>query len=71
MVKIPAAQSILNCSGASPDATKKVAVLVTRASCSGASHSSDLKAIGPKVNGLKEVCTARTPTKTEYSFKGM
>ena len=35
-----AALSILNSSGASLGATKKVAALVARASCSGASHSS-------------------------------
>ena len=47
MVKIlavlVAALSILNSSGASPGATEKVAALVARATCSGASHSSDLK----------------------------
>ena len=31
---------MLNSSGASPDATKKVAAQVARATCSGASHSS-------------------------------
>ena len=36
-----AALSILNSSGASPGATEKVAALVARATCSGASHSSD------------------------------
>ena len=45
MVKIlaalVAALSILNSSGPSPGATKKVAALVARATCSGASHSSD------------------------------
>ena len=48
MVKILAAPvaalvaelSILNSIGASPCATKKVAALVARASCSGSSHSS-------------------------------
>ena len=35
-----AALSILNSSGASPGATKKVAALVARASCSGATHCS-------------------------------
>ena len=40
MVKILAALSILNSSGASSDATEKVAALVARATCSGASHSS-------------------------------
>ena len=44
MVKIlaalVAALSILNSSGASPGATEKVAALVERATCSGASHSS-------------------------------
>ena len=40
MVKILAALSILNSSGASPGATKKAAALVARATCSGASHSS-------------------------------
>ena len=35
-----AALSILNSSGASPGATEKVAALVARATCSGASHSS-------------------------------
>ena len=44
MVKIlaalVAALSILNSSGASPGATEKVAALVARATCSGASHSS-------------------------------
>ena len=44
MVKIlaalVAAVSILNSSGASPGATEKVAGLVARATCSGASHSS-------------------------------
>ena len=40
MVKILAALSILNSSGASPGATEKVAALVARATCSGASHSS-------------------------------
>ena len=44
MVKIlaalVAALSILNSSGASPGATEKVAALVGRATCSGASHSS-------------------------------
>ena len=40
VVKILAALSILNSSGASPVATKKVAAVVARASCSGASHSS-------------------------------
>ena len=39
MVKILAALSILNISSASPGATKKVAALVARASCGGASHS--------------------------------
>ena len=44
MVKIQAALvaalSILNTSGATPGATEKVAALVARATCSGASHSS-------------------------------
>ena len=40
MVKIPESLSILNSSGASPGATEKVATLVARATCSGASHSS-------------------------------
>ena len=44
MVKIlaalVAALSILNSSGASPGATKKVAALVVVVTCSGASHSS-------------------------------
>ena len=40
MVKIVAALSILNSSGASPGYTKKAFALVARASCSGASHSS-------------------------------
>ena len=44
MVKIlaalVAALSILNSSGASPGATEKLAALVARATCSGASHSS-------------------------------
>ena len=44
MVKIlaalVAALSILNSSGVSPGATEKVAALVARASCGGASHSS-------------------------------
>ena len=40
MVKILAALSILNSSGASPGATENVAALVARATCSGASHSS-------------------------------
>ena len=48
MVKIlaalVAALSILNSSGASPGATEKVAALVARATCSGASHSSAHKA---------------------------
>ena len=35
-----AALSILNSSGASPGGTEKVAALVARATCSGASHSS-------------------------------
>ena len=35
-----AALSILNSSGANPGATEKVAALVARATCSGASHSS-------------------------------
>ena len=39
MVKILAALSILNSSGASPNATEKVTALVARATCSGASHS--------------------------------
>ena len=47
MVKIlaalVAALSILNSSGASPGATKKVAAIVARATCSGASHSSDYR----------------------------
>ena len=47
MVKIPAALvaalSILNSSGASPGATERVAALVARATCSGASHSSVYK----------------------------
>ena len=41
VVKILAALSILNSNGASPGATKKVAALVARATCSCASHSSD------------------------------
>ena len=46
MVKIPAALSILNSSGASPGTTKKVAAVIacascSRASCSVTSHSSD------------------------------
>ena len=45
MVKILAALSILNSSGASPGATKKVAALVARATCSGGSHSSDYQLI--------------------------
>ena len=40
MIKILAALSILNSSGASPGATEKVAALVARATCNGASHSS-------------------------------
>ena len=44
MVKIlatlVAALSILNSSGASPGATEKVAALIARTTCSGASHSS-------------------------------
>ena len=40
VVIILAALSILNSSGASPGATEKVAALVARATCSGASHSS-------------------------------
>ena len=44
MVKIlavlVAVLSILNSSGANPGATEKVAALVARATCSGASHSS-------------------------------
>ena len=40
MVKILAALSILNSSGANPGATEKVAALVARATCSSASHSS-------------------------------
>ena len=40
MVKILAALSILNSSGTSPGTTEKVAALVARATCSGASHSS-------------------------------
>ena len=44
MVKIlaalVAALSILNSIGARPGATEKVAALVARATCSGASHSS-------------------------------
>ena len=38
VVKILAALSILNSSGASPGATEKVAELVAHATCSGASH---------------------------------
>ena len=41
MIKILAALSILNSSVASHGATEKVAALVARATCSGASHSSD------------------------------
>ena len=45
MVKIlaalVAALSILNSSGACPGATEKVAALLARATCSGASHSSE------------------------------
>ena len=41
MIKILAALSNLNSSGASPGAAKKVAALVAHATCSGASHSSD------------------------------
>ena len=52
MVKIlavlVASLSILNSSDARPGATKKIAALVARASCSGASHSS--------VNGTSCVC---------------
>ena len=40
MVKIQAALSILNSRDTSPGATEKVAALVARATCSGASHSS-------------------------------
>ena len=40
MAKILTALSILNSNGVSPVSTKKVAALVVRASCSGASHSS-------------------------------
>ena len=50
MVKILAALSILNTSGASPGATKKVAALVARASCSGVSHSSGCYRENHKVN---------------------
>ena len=39
MVKILAALLILDSSGASPGATKKVSALIGRATCSGASHS--------------------------------
>ena len=39
------ALSILNSSGASPGATEKVAALVARATCNGASHSSALQYI--------------------------
>ena len=43
LVVLVAALSILNSSGASPipGAAEKVATLVARATCSGASHSSD------------------------------
>ena len=40
LAALVAALSILNISGASPGATEKVAALVARATCSGASHSS-------------------------------
>ena len=40
LAALVAALSILNSSGASPGATEKVAALVARATCSGASHSS-------------------------------
>ena len=56
MVKIlaalVAALSILNSSGASPGATEKVAALVARATCSGASHSSDYSYIFIQLRGL-------------------
>ena len=49
MVRILAALvavlSILNSSGASTGAAEKVAALVERASCNGASHSSDYQLI--------------------------
>ena len=41
LVALVAALSILNSSGASPGATEKVAALVARATCNGASHSSE------------------------------
>ena len=50
MVKILAALSILNSSGASPGATEKVAVLVARATCSGASHSSAIMDLKPSTD---------------------
>ena len=40
LAALVAALLILNSSGASPGATKKVTARVARASCSGASHSS-------------------------------
>ena len=41
LAALVAALSILNSSGARPGATEKVAVLVARVTCSGASHSSE------------------------------
>ena len=44
---MPAELSILNSSGASPGDTKKIGELEARASCSGASHSSELLQSAP------------------------
>ena len=52
MVKILAALSILNSSGASPGATEKVAGLVARATCSGASQSSEYNSLSRQLLGL-------------------
>ena len=75
MVKIlaalVAALSILNSSGAIPGATEKVAALVARATCSGASHSYGHKLpSGMKLNFIERMRINFIPINAFKTSKG-
>ena len=60
--------SILNSSGACPSATEKVAALVARATCSGASHSSDNNIIGETISFLFVITNFHILCKLYYNI---
>ena len=61
----------MNSSGASPGATKKVAALVARASCSGASHSSEYMKMKNRPDDAEQYMTMqiRTDDAEQYMTK--